>query len=319
MSMMRHFFVLPLVFLILTSSCASAVEEAVPTSMPTMRPSETAIPATSTSKRVQPSLESVTQIPGKSTPTLAVDAWMQMPVIPTTISDRVVDIYQHGLALGNNPQAFSKIGDCDATPAWFLGDFDEVPGNYSLGDYAYLEPVIDHFKGSWGRTSVAVARGFTAASVLTPLWADPKLCQANETPLDCELRLHRPSFAIILLGTNDVNHLDVFEPNMRIVIETLIDRGVVPILATKADNLEGDHEINATIAQLAHEYDIPLWNFWLAVQPLPNHGLQKDDAHLTFAGNNFDDPVRMQSAWPWRNLTTLQTLDTVWRAVTAQH
>ena len=47
----------------------------------------------------------------------------------------------------------------------------------------------------------------------------------------------------------------------------------VPIIATKADNLEGDNSINATVAQIAYDYGIPLWNFWAAVQPLPNHGL----------------------------------------------
>ncbi len=68
----------------------------------------------------------------------------------------------------------------------------------------------------------------------------------------------------------------------------------MPILATKADNLEGDQAINATIARLAYEYDLPLWNFWLAVQPLPDHGLQPDGSHLTWAGPYFDDPVRMR-------------------------
>jgi hypothetical protein len=98
---------------------------------------------------------------------------------------------------------------------------------------------------------------------------------------------------------------------MRRVIERLLEKGVVPIIATKADNLEGDHGINATIAQIAYDYEIPLWNFWAAVQPLPNHGLSSDNFHLTFARSFFDDPARMKSAWPWRNLTALQTLDVV--------
>jgi hypothetical protein len=88
-------------------------------------------------------------------------------------------------------------------------------------------------------------------------------------------------------------------------------------LSTKADNLEGDHGINSTIAQLAHEYEVPLWNFWLAVQPLNRGGLSEDGFHLTYAGNFFDDPKRMRSGWPWRNLTALQALDAVWRIVTS--
>jgi hypothetical protein len=102
-----------------------------------------------------------------------------------------------------------------------------------------------------------------------------------------------------------------YDKYMRRVIERLLAAGVVPIIATKADNLEGDHSINVTIAQIAYDHDIPLWNFWAAVQPLPDHGLTPNGFYLTFARNFFDDPGRMQRAWPWRNLTALQALDVV--------
>jgi hypothetical protein len=98
-------------------------------------------------------------------------------------------------------------------------------------------------------------------------------------------------------------------------VEFSIEHGTVPILATKADNWEGDHSLNAAIARVAADYDVPLWNFWLAVQPLPGHGLTEDGFHLTFARNFFDDPVRMQSAWPVRNLTALQALDAVRKGI----
>jgi hypothetical protein len=58
-----------------------------------------------------------------------------------------------------------------------------------------------------------------------------------------------------------------------------------------------------------------MWNFWAAVHPLANHGLSPDHFHLTFARNFFDDPERMKSAWPWRNLTALETLDAVHNAL----
>ncbi len=252
------------------------------------------------------------------TPTLAPDAWMSMPVIPEAVSRRMREIYQYGQELGNAPDVFTVIGDCGGSPGRFLGDFGMGPNYYSLGDYAYLQQVVDHFHDAFGKQHLTVRDGFTVASILSPLWADPALCQSNETPLACEVRLNRPAFAFVILGTNDFNHKETFEPNLRKVLDYLIAQGVVPILATKADNLEGDQTINAAIARLAYEYDIPLWNFWLAVQPLPRHGLLDDEAHLTWAGNHFDDPVRMRAAWPWRNLTALQTLDVVWRGVTVQ-
>lgn len=238
--------------------------------------------------------------------------WKSWPVIPGwTAGAR--DIFTRGLALGNDSTRFSKIGDCETSAAWFLADFDGGPERYSLGEYAALSSVIEHFKGSFGRTSLAARPGATAASLLTPLWADPKQCNPSETPLDCELRLNKPAFTFLLVGSNDVPHRERFEENLRKVIERTIELGVVPVLATKADNLEGDDSLNATMARLAVEYDLPLWNFWAAVQPLPDHGLQPDAVHLTWASNRFDQVDNMRRAWPVRNLTALQTLAALWR------
>ncbi len=247
-------------------------------------------------------------------PTLSPEDWKSMPVIPP-ISGTVIEIYKRGLGLGNNPKAFSKIGDCGSTPAWFLGDFDRDQSYYRLGEHTYLLPVIEEFEGSYGRTSLAAKSGFNASSIFTPLWANREFCRSDEFPLACEYRLHRPILAFIMLGSNDVWHLDTFESQMRRIIEYSIDQGIIPVLSTKADNLEKDHEINLTIARLAEEYQIPLLNYWRAVQDLPNQGLQEDGVHITWGPNRFDDPQVMRAGWPVRNLTTLQTLDAVWQAI----
>ena len=245
-------------------------------------------------------------------PPLAEDAWKQMPVVPTSVSDRAIEIYELGLTLGNDPTHFSIIGDCQNVSTYFLSAFDH-PDDYSLGSkYDYLQPTIDYYQGSYSRTSLAVKGGFNAAAVISPLRSDPKSCNPNESPLDCELRVWKPSIVIVSMETWwSEKPAEEYDKYMRRVLDRIIETGAVPIIATKADNLEGDHSINATIAQIAYEYDIPLWNFWLAVQPLADHGLTGDGFHLTFARNFFDDPVRMNSAWPWRNLTALQTLDVV--------
>jgi hypothetical protein len=249
-----------------------------------------------------------------NTPALAPEALQSLPVVPT-LSARALAIYRQGLALGNNPRAFSKIGDGEVAAPWFTTIFDVDARYYALGPHADLQPVIDYFSGSYGRHSQAARAGFNTISILNPALADPKVCARGETPLACELRLNRPSFAIISLGTNQVYAPEVFEPGLRKIIEALISQGVVPILSTKGDNLEGDYRINRIVAQLANEYDLPLWNFWLAVQPLPNHGLQPDYEHLTWAKNDFGNVWAMQHAWPVRNLTVLQTLDAMRLAV----
>jgi hypothetical protein len=227
-------------------------------------------------------------------------------------------IYQKGQGSGNNPRAFSKIGDGEISAEWFLTAFDHGETYYDLGSYQNLKPVIEYFQGSLGRTGMAARRGFNTERILDPALRDPKLCEIGESPLTCELRLQRPAFVILSLGTNQVWQPEEFERGMRQILDILLSKNVVPILSTKGDNLEGDHGINRTIACLAQEYDLPLWNFWSAIQPLPNHGLQSDLEHLSYGPPNFRDEHTMQTAWTVRNLTALQTLDAVWRGVTVQ-
>jgi len=233
--------------------------------------------------------------------------WKSLPVVPA-LSPQAVDTFQKGIALGNNPQAFSKVGDGEVATSWFLTIFDLDPSYYDLGPHEYLEPVIETYAGSFEHVGIAAHAGFSTTLILDPLLAPDDVCEVEESPLECELRRHRPSFTFISLGTNQVWTPKLFEAELRQMVEICIERGVVPILATKGDNLEGDHSINAIIAEVAREYEIPLWNFWLALQSLPNQGLQADGEHLTWALNDFDDSEAMDHAWPVRNLTALQVL-----------
>jgi len=219
---------------------------------------------------------------------------------------------------GNNPQAFSKIGDGEISTEWFFTAFDLGEGYYDLGPYQDLRSVIDYFGGSFGRIGIAARRGFNTQRILDSSLRDVSVCESNESPLTCELRLQRSAFAILSLGTNQVWKPDEFEAGMRRILDILLSHNVVPILSTKGDNLEGDHRINRTIVCLAQEYEIPLWNFWSAIQPLPGHGLQPDLEHLTYGITDFGDADAMQSAWTVRNMTALQALDAVWRGVSVQ-
>ena len=274
-----------------------SVESATPSLTPSLTPSPvpTLLPTSSPTPAI--------------TSTLAPDAWQTLPVIPTGVSMKMCQVYKLGQMLGNNPRAFSKVGDCQSMLPDFLGYIDE--GHYNLSKYSYLQSVIDFFAGSFGRNSRAVKNGLTASGVMVPLWNDWKDCGVNETPLDCEYRILRPSFAIISVGTNDANGLVPFETTLRRVIDHTIGHGIVPILVTKADNAEGDNSINATIVRLAYEYDIPLWNFWLVVQPLPDHGLRSPE-HLTYSEygypTDFSNPENMQYAFNVRNLNALEVL-----------
>jgi len=264
------------------------------------------------------------QVGNEMTVTPSPDFWKELPVVPAGISERVREIYQRGLAMGNNPNAFSKVGDCHSINPYFLADYDLGRDVYDLGEYAYLQSTIDYFQGSFSRSSLAAKQGLSTAGVLASLWSDWKYCSSNETPLDCEFRLQHPSFALISLGTNEAHDVredpSTFEGRLRRIIEHSIDQGVVPILSTKADNAEGDHFINYVTSRLAMEYELPLWNFWKAVQPLPEQGLRSPE-HLTFAltksFTDFSRPEYLTYGMQVRNLTALQMLDMIQRELTS--
>lgn len=294
-----------LLSIMLLAACKTAPTA---TSQPEIQPSST--PEATETEMVVAATEESAPTPR---PTLAPDEWMTLPIVPE-VTDTAREIYKRGQELGRDPKHFSKVGDCQTNTGFYLVDFDS-DGAYSLGEYSYLQETIDYYEGSFSRTSLAMRDGYNVAAILTPLRADPKQCEKNENPIACEFRLHNPSIAIISLETNFSDRpADDYGKYMRQIIEYSIEQGVVPILATKGDNLEGDHSINAEIAEIAVEYDIPLWNLWAALQPLPNQGHStelNDGFHLSFSRNFFDKPKNMLSGWPWRNLTALQALDAV--------
>lgn len=265
----------------------------------------------SSTKDNQPEVITSTMLPSPPVGQPEVTDWREMPIFPASISPRAVEIYLNGIAAGNDPTRFSKVGDCQNITTYFLAMFDK-PGQYTLGEkFAPLQETIDYYAGSWSRESKAVKGGFNAASVFNPIFSDRSVCEKSESPIACELRVYKPS--IVLISMEEWWNGDVvkYETYMRKIIETVIANGSLPVLATKADNLEGDHKINQVIFNLAQEYELPLWNFWAAVQPITAKGLQKDGFHLTHGLNDFSSSIQLKRGWVQRNLTALQTLDAI--------
>ncbi len=241
--------------------------------------------------------------------------WQTMPVIPDHVSEKMHTIYSEGMGNGNRSDVISIIGDCQSVPSVFLGAF-EKSGDYTLGNYPYLQPVIDQFNGSFGRKGMARHGGLNIAGVLNPAQADRTKCQDKETPLDCELRLNKPGIVIISLEEWWAGRpVDVYQNYLYKVLDKVIASGAVPILSTKADNQEGNQAINKIIVKTACEYKVPVWNFWAAAQKLPSKGLWTDRFHLTVGTYDFSDPAQLKTGRTMRNLTGLQALDYVWRAL----
>ena len=278
-------------------------EEVTNFQLPTSAPSRTPRPATIVLPSPKPSLT-----PDPSIPPLDLDAWKELPILPT-VDPSISAIFEYGQTLGNDPNAFSIFGDCQTQPDEFFGVFETDPFVVeSLSPE--LREVVDHFQGSFSRESSTSLDGTTPGSLLWTQWHRGEFgCSFAETPVECELRVHRPSFVIIQVGTHFESRNTEY---LREIILHLMDEGVVPILATKADNREKDERINRDMWMLASEYDLPLWNFWAAVSHLPNRGLYtRNDRPLQ------GDIYLTDQALEIHRMTGLEALNIVWRVATA--
>jgi hypothetical protein len=236
-----------------------------------------------------------------------VDAWKEQPVLPN-VDPTIRAIYEYGQKLGNDPHAFSIFGDCQSRPEEFFGMFETDP-TLVEGLPPELQETVANFQGSFNRESSTAQDGTTPGSLLWTQWHRGEYgCSFSETPVECELRTHHPSFVIIQVGTHFESRNTEY---LRRIILQLMDAGVVPILATKADNREKDERINRDMWMLASEYDLPLWNFWAAVSDLPNRGLYtRDDRPLQ------GDIYLTDEALLRHRLTGLEALNAVWRVAT---
>lgn len=271
----------------------------LPTATPTMPPTEP-------SPNTPPSTPTATADPARQINGVPFEAFAAIP--PETAA-HVREIAARGRELGRNPRAFSKLGDSAVLIESNLTRFDNGP--LSLGPYAFLQPAIDHFAGSWSRYGVGARVALTTIGALDPMWAKAEWCAAGEHPIACEIRLHNPAVLLIRLGTND-GSAELYERYMRQIIEYAIEEGVIPVLGTKADRFEGDDSINETTRRLAAEYAVPLWDFDAVAATLPNRGLTDDQAHLTvYRRNDYTDPETFTRGYPVSDLSALVVLDAV--------
>jgi SH3-like domain-containing protein len=244
----------------------------------------------------------------------------------TGITEHARQIFLAGQAAGNRANVFSKVGDSITVAPEFLYPFDG--DQVDLREYGYLGEVRDRFSTEWVRTGNSFANNSLAAkgawsswSVLSPSAANHSICLANESPLRCEYRVSRPSIALIMLGTNDVmgTSNDAYRANLERIINETLERGIIPVLTAipafqRAGYESRPAELNDIQAALAQAYDIPFWNYWAAMQTLPNQGLGPDGIHPSSAPNTADFTAdNLQYGHTVHNLTALQVLDMLWR------
>ena len=298
-----------------------ATTEPEPTATPTLTPmpppvTPTPIVFTATPKGPTPTIDpNATPTPTPPPPDnvngVKID---QIVIMPPAVQDNVRQIFAKGQQLGNDPHRFTRVGDSIIEYPHFMAKFDT--GEYNLGQYAYLQDVLNYYKGSYGRDSLSVRRGLHSWSWANPTWADKTQCLPDEGPVACEYRVYKPSIAFIVLGSNDVGVPDYFRNSMDDLIKFTIDQGVIPIIATKADRHEGASNINNTILrELAAKYNVPLWDFDAVAGTMPNRGIDPvDGTHLTFYyAHDYSVPVAFTKGHAVHDLTAVIMLDELWR------
>lgn len=251
----------------------------------------------------------------------------------TNITNQAQRIFDRGLTVGNRANVFSKIGDSLTVATWAF--YPIGWGQQQLSSYGYLQPAIDYFSAesvgdgnSFSNVPLAADNQWTTADLLNPAQGNPAICGSNETPLDCEFRMVRPSIALIMIGTNDVGMMDgaTYHQNLETILDKTIARSVLPVLSTLPRRSGYDAQIdefNDIIRATAEQYQIPIWEFHDALDSRPNHGLEADGVHLSYppvevgqweATANFIGD-NLNYGYNVRNLTSIQVLDAIWRQV----
>jgi len=233
-------------------------------------------------------------------------------------------IFQRGQALGNRPFIVSRVGDSISASPYFLTTLGSA--NVDLGMYQNeLTDVWNFFKGSFTRPFFAAGNGWGADRLLQPGYSNPGTC-GSDSPIVCEYKQAKPAIALIMIGTNDSGGVDpaVYEANLRQIVQISIDMGVIPVLSTippkqnTAWNAARANEWNGIIRLVAQQYDVPLMDYWAALQGLPGQGISEDGIHPSFppGGNTARFTLDgLNYGYTMRNLIALQALNALWRNV----
>jgi hypothetical protein len=249
----------------------------------------------------------------------------------SNITPHAKEIINRGKSLGLRPNVFSKVGDSITFASEFLTPFGTA-GKYDLSTYqAEFAPVIQFYSAATARTgnsfaneSTAAGPGWKADTLFLPAWKDP--C-GSEACLTCEYNKVKPATALIMIGTNDSADVSAndYSNNLNKILDTTINMGILPILSTippkrlDANNNARVDQWNVIIKAAATKYQIPLWDYCAAMQKLPNMGISGDGVHPSVApaGAGSLTAASLAYGYNMRNLTALQALNAVWRAVIA--
>jgi hypothetical protein len=272
-----------------------------------------------------------------------------LPRIDAAMKAHLRSIYLAGQAAGNHRDVFSKIGDSITAIPDFL-----VPigcGRIEWGPWQdELEPVVQRWSAepvprgwelercgvsnSFTRIGSAAFPGWRVEDLLTAHTPHPKDCPPpDDVAVRCELAEVRPSIALVEIGTNDMvagdgqtldpGGFDRWKVQLRELVREIVAAHVVPVLSTlppRRNPIETEPlppQWNAEVIRIAEEAQVPVWNYWLALQSASQTGMAYDWVHPSPAPTGAGDLRADAMNWGFnvRNLTALQVLEKVGRIV----
>jgi len=273
----------------------------------------------------------------------AAPGWEELPVVPTLeppVVGHLEKIASRGEAFGNRPGVFAKIGDSiTASPSFLqalacrtarLGTWNELRGTLEFFGQTAVPPGVEEagcpVSNSYSRLGVAAVGGWRAVDALTPRESFPG-CEGLPA-VSCELQVLRPSVALIMFGTNDLEEFTAvgFRRDLARVVRLVSEAGTIPVLSTIPPRAQPRfsprvERFNAEIAALAENRALPLWNFWrqMVAPGVPGSGLSEDGVHPSVlcppcTAVDFR-PGGLRYGYDLRNLGALLVLDRLRRQV----
>jgi hypothetical protein len=235
---------------------------------------------------------------------------------------------------------FAKIGDSiTASPSFLqalacrtprLGPWSELAGTLEFFGTSAVprgsEEAQCSVSNSYSRLGVAAVGGWRAVDALSPRESLPE-CQGLPA-VSCELQLLRPSVALIMFGTNDLE--DFTAPQFRLDLARLArlvsSAGTIPVISTippraRRPFSQRVERFNAEIAALAENRALPLWNYWrqMTEPGVPDQGLSRDGVHpgvICPPCTAIDfRPEGLREGYAQRNLGALRVLDLLRRRI----
>jgi hypothetical protein len=269
--------------------------------------------------------------------------WEELPVVPDLgpgVISHLEKVAGRGVAYGNQPGVFAKIGDSiTASPSFLqalacraprLGTWSELRGTLEFfGETPVpqgLEEAQCAVSNSYSRLGLAAVGGWRAVDALAPRESFPE-CQGLPA-VTCELALLRPSVALIMFGTNDLEDFTAvqFRRDLARLVRLVSRAGTIPVISTippRASWLFSQRvaRFNTEIAALAENRGLPLWNFWrqMVAPGVPGRGLSEDGVHPSVlcppcTAVDFR-PAGLWQGYALRNLGALLVLDRLRRRI----